>query len=144
MRWLLGWGGLLDQLTDERPDGAELLVTLGVHREGVLVGDQVLHVSLDVALRDGRTGQRLDRGEDLRGQLEARTLTIAARAGAGGRLFGAVSQADVAEAAKAVGLTIDKRTIEFAAPVRSTGDATATVRLHPEVQATVKLAVVSA
>ncbi|MCA0438454.1 MAG: 50S ribosomal protein L9 [Actinobacteria bacterium] len=94
--------------------------------------------------RETRAIKSLDAAKDLRGQLEARTLTIAARAGAGGRLFGAVSQADVAEAAKAVGLTIDKRTIEFATPVRSTGDATATVRLHPEVQATVKLVVTPA
>ena len=94
--------------------------------------------------RETRAIKSLDDAKGLKGQLEARVLTITARAGAGGRLFGAVSQADVAAAAAAEGLKVDKRTIEFAAPIRSVGDATATVRLHPEVQATVRLAVTSA
>ena len=86
----------------------------------------------------------MDDAKSTKGQLEARPLEIKARAGANGRLFGAVSQAEVAEAAAAGGLRIDKRTIEFPAPVRSLGDAAATVRLHPEVTATVKLQVTSA
>ena len=94
--------------------------------------------------RETRAIKSLDDAKGLKGQLEARVLTITARAGAGGRLFGAVSQADVAAAAAAEGLKVDKRTIEFAAPLRTVGDATATVRLHPEVQATVRLAVTSA
>lgn len=94
--------------------------------------------------RETRAIKSLDDAKGLKGQLEARVLTITARAGAGGRLFGAVSQADVAAAAAAEGLKVDKRTIEFAAPIRTVGDATATVRLHPEVQATVRLAVTSA
>lgn len=93
--------------------------------------------------REARAVKSLDEAKGLKGELEARVLTISARAGAGGRLFGAVSQADVAKAAAGAGLTIDQRTVEFAAPVRSLGDATASVRLHPEVAANVKLSVVS-
>ncbi|MBW3084146.1 50S ribosomal protein L9 [Austwickia sp. TVS 96-490-7B] len=93
--------------------------------------------------RETRAIASLDDAKGLKGQLESRVLKVAARAGANGRLFGAVSQADVAQAAAADGLSIDKRTVEFAAPIRSLGDAKATVRLHPEVQATVKLQVVS-
>ena len=96
------------------------------------------------AARETRAIKNLDDAKSLKGQLEARVLTIAARAGASGRLFGAVSQADVADAAAAQGLKIDKRTIEFPTPVRSVGDATATVRLHPDVLATLKLQVTSA
>ena len=94
--------------------------------------------------RETRAVKSLDDAKGLKGQLEARVLTIKARAAAGGRLFGAVSQADVAEAAAAEGLKVDKRTIEFPTPIRALGDATATVRLHPEVSATLKLDVVSA
>ena len=94
--------------------------------------------------RETRAIKNLDDAKSMKGQLEAAVLQIQARAGAGGRLFGAVSQADVADAAAAQGLKIDKRTIEFASPVRSVGDATATVRLHPEVLATLKLAVTAA
>lgn len=93
--------------------------------------------------RVNREVKSLDEAKGIKGQLEARTLTIAARAGKEGRLFGAVSTADVADAAKAEGITIDRRKIEFTAPVRNTGDATATVALHPEVKATIKLSVVA-
>ncbi len=94
--------------------------------------------------RETRAVKSLDEARGLKGELEARVLTVAARSGASGRLFGAVSQADVAKAAADAGLTIDQRTVEFATPVRALGDATASVRLHPEVSATVRLAVVSA
>ena len=94
--------------------------------------------------RETRAVKSLDEARGLKGELEARVLTVAARSGASGRLFGAVSQADVAKAAADAGLTIDQRTVEFATPVRALGDATASVRLHPEVSATVKLSVVSA
>ena len=94
--------------------------------------------------REIRAVKSLDEAKSLRGALEATVLTVSARAGGGGRLFGAVGQADVAQAAADAGLTIDKRTVEFPTPVRAIGDATATVRLHPEVAATVRLKVVSA
>ncbi|MEP7160906.1 MAG: 50S ribosomal protein L9 [Dermatophilaceae bacterium] len=94
--------------------------------------------------REIRAVKSLDEAKSLRGALEVTVLTVTARAGGGGRLFGAVGQSDVAQAAADAGLTIDKRTVEFPTPVRVIGDATATVRLHPEVAATVKLNVVPA
>lgn len=94
--------------------------------------------------RETRAMKSLEDAQGMRGQLESRVLRVSARAGASGRLFGAVTQAEVADAAKAEGLTIDKRTVEFPTPVRSLGDATATVRLHPDVLATVKLSVTPA
>lgn len=94
--------------------------------------------------RATRAIKSLDSAKDLKGQLESRVVRIVVRAAANGRLFGAVSQAEVAEALAAEGLKVDKRTIEFPTPVRALGDALATVRLHPEVQARVKLQIVAA
>ena len=65
------------------------------------------------------------------------------RTGQAGRLFGSVSTADVADAVAAAGLgTIDRRTVEFAAPVRATGTHEATVRLREDVTASLTLEVV--
>ena len=94
--------------------------------------------------RSARAVKSLEEAKGIKGQLEGRTLTIAARAGAGGRLFGAVSATDVAEAAKAAGITIDRRKVEFAAPIRALGAPAATVALHTDIKATLKLDVVSA
>lgn len=93
--------------------------------------------------RQARAVKSLDDAKGIKGQLEARVLRIAAHAAANGRLFGAVTQTDVAEAAKAEGIAVDRRTIEFASPIKSLGQGTATVALHPEVKATVTLEVVS-
>ena len=67
-----------------------------------------------------------------------------AKAGQGGRLFGAITQSDVAEAVKASGgPQLDRRKIELQQPIKSTGTHEALVRLHPEVQAKVSLSVVA-
>ena len=72
------------------------------------------------------------------------TVKVLAHAGASGRLFGAVSTADVADAVKAAGgPQLDRRKIELQQPIKSTGTHEALVRLHPEVQAKVSLSVVA-
>src|SRR4051812_37798947 len=56
-------------------------------------------------------------------KVEAAPLVIQARAGEGGRLYGSVTSADIADAlAKSVGKPIDKRDIELDEPIRTTGD----------------------
>ena len=67
-----------------------------------------------------------------------------ARAGAGGRLFGSVTLADVVAAVKASGgPDIDKRRIELPGQIKTVGSHAVTVRLHPEVAARIALDVVA-
>ena len=67
-----------------------------------------------------------------------------AKAGNAGRLFGAVTTADIADAVKAAGgPELDRRKIEVQGHIKSTGTYQALVRLHPEVQATVPFEVVA-
>ena len=94
--------------------------------------------------REVREVKSLDEAKQIKGQLEARTVTVQAKAGQGGRLFGAITQNDVAEAVKASGgPQLDRRKIEIQQPIKSTGTHEALVRLHPEVQAKVSLSVVA-
>ncbi len=94
--------------------------------------------------REVREVKSLDEAKQIKGQLEARTVTVQAKAGQGGRLFGAITQTDVAEAVKASGgPQLDRRKIELQQPIKSTGTHEALVRLHPEVQAKVSLSVVA-
>ena len=70
---------------------------------------------------------------------------VKAKAGQGGRLFGAVTTADIAAAVVEAGApAVDKRKIEIAQPIKSTGDFTVSVRLHPEVAAKIAVKVVAA
>ena len=97
------------------------------------------------AARDARALATVEEAQALKAALEALTIRVAVKAGVGGRLFGAVKTGDVAKAVAAAGLgEIDKRKVEFVAPIRSTGTHTATVRLNSELVAKLNLQVVSA
>ena len=95
--------------------------------------------------REVREIRDLGTAQSLAGDLKVLKVTLASRAGAEGRLFGRVSAGDVADAVTAAGgPKLDKRRIEVRNPIKSTGEHTVTVRLHPEVEATVSLTVVPA
>ena len=94
--------------------------------------------------RAARAGKSLEEATSIKGNLEAQQVTISAHAGDSGRLFGAVTSREVAEAVKAGGgPELDRRTIEIPTPIKSVGPAEALVRLHPEVQAKISLDIVA-
>ncbi|PRY58777.1 LSU ribosomal protein L9P [Knoellia remsis] len=94
--------------------------------------------------REVREVKSLEEAQSIKGNLEAKPVNVTAHAGSEGRLFGAVSTADIAAAVKdAIGTELDKRKIEVPAPIKTTGSHEALVRLHPEVQAKVALNVVA-
>ena len=94
--------------------------------------------------RETRQVKSLEEAQSIKGNLESKLVTVPAHAGQSGRLFGAVSTADIAAAVKAAGgPDLDKRKIEVPTPIKTTGTHAALVRLHPEVQAQVSLDVVA-
>ncbi|MBO8141085.1 MAG: 50S ribosomal protein L9 [Firmicutes bacterium] len=75
-------------------------------------------------------------------KLEARPLVLKVKAGEGGKLFGSVTAADIArELLQQHGANVDKRRIELDEPIKSIGTYEIAVRLHPGVQARLKLEV---
>lgn len=97
------------------------------------------------AARIAREHATLEEAQDLKARLQATTVKLTVKAGAGGRLFGSVKTSDVADAVAAAGLgSIDKRKIEITAPIKAVGDHEATIRLRDEIVATIALQVVAA
>ena len=87
----------------------------------------------------------LDQAQAARAWLTENVVTVTATASANGRLFGAVTTAELAQAVKeAGGPTIDRRKIEAVPPIKSTGRHSASVRLHPDVVAPLEVNVVAA
>ena len=81
----------------------------------------------------------------LAARLGTAQVVLKLRSGKDGKLFGAVTNADVAAALKQQhGITLDRRKIEFEAPVKAMGPGTAHVKLHREVTARIPLMVTSA
>ena len=67
------------------------------------------------------------------------TITVKAEEG---KIFGAVTSADIAEALAAKEITVDRKAITVEA-IKTVGEYTATVKLHREVKATISLSVVA-
>ncbi|MBC7549288.1 MAG: 50S ribosomal protein L9 [Cellulomonas sp.] len=94
--------------------------------------------------RKAREIESLDDAKAIRDSLQSKTVTVSAKAGNGGRLFGAVTTSEIADAVKAAGApAVDKRKVEVGQPIKALGDYTVQVRLHPEVTATISITVVA-
>lgn len=95
--------------------------------------------------RKSREVRDLGHAQEIKAQLEHLAVRLTGRAGDSGRLFGAVTVADVASAvSQAGGPDLDKRKIEIPTPIKTVGAHKVSVRLHPEVAATIGLTVVAA
>ncbi len=94
--------------------------------------------------REVREVRDLGHANEIKGQLSGLTVRLPARSGDGGRLFGSVTTADLVEAVvKAGGPKLDRRTLQVA-PIKALGSHTVTVKVHPEVEATITVDVVAA
>ena len=93
--------------------------------------------------RSAREIRDMGHAKEVKAQLEALKVSLSARAGTGGRLFGSVTAGEVQEAVKAAGgPDLDKRRIELPGHIKSTGQYQVQVRLHTDVTATFGLNVV--
>jgi large subunit ribosomal protein L9 len=96
------------------------------------------------AARDARQLATIEEAQTLKARLEEGSVKLSVKAGVGGRLFGSVKTADIAAAVAEAGIgQIDKRKVEIPNPIRSVGEYLATVRLHGDLVATIKLKVVA-
>ena len=83
--------------------------------------------------------KELEDAEKFKEELENLTIEITTKAGKNGRLFGAVTNKQIAERLKKMNLAIDKRKIEMNEPIRALGYTNVKVKVHPKVIATVKV-----
>lgn len=93
--------------------------------------------------REVREIRDRDQANEVASQLTGLAVRLLARAGTGGRLFGSVTASDVADAIKAAGgPRVDRRRIELAAPIKTIGSHSVSIRLHPDVSARLTVDVV--
>ncbi len=86
--------------------------------------------------RQAREIRSLDDAREAASRLSGLKVRLQKRAGSGGRLFGSISTADIAEAVRnAGGPELDKRKIEVKNPIKTVGAHQVAVRLHPDVSA---------
>lgn len=76
-----------------------------------------------------------------KGKLEAVTVTVSKQVGAEGKLFGSVTTVDITDFLHNQGITIDRKLIGLAEPIKTLGTHKASVKLHPEVTASITIEV---
>ena len=78
--------------------------------------------------------------EEIKAKIESKTVRVVSKAGENGRLFGAVTSKDIAEAIQKEFLVeLDKKKIDLDAPIKQTGITEVTLKLFPGVQAKCKV-----
>ena len=99
-------------------------------------------VDLIKRARAARDIRGLDDAKAAAGRLAGLKVRLTTRAGGSGRLFGSIGPADIAAAVRSAGgPELDKRRIEVRNPIKTIGTHQVSVRLHPEVTASVNVEV---
>jgi large subunit ribosomal protein L9 len=95
--------------------------------------------------QEKREAQTLADAKELANKIESTTLAVKAKAGGNGKLFGAVTNADVADAiAHALAVDVDKHKIEIKSQIKALGSYPVEIKLHRNVVAKATISVVSA
>lgn len=94
------------------------------------------------AEREAEQKAALEGAREAAARLEGVSCTIAVKTGEDDRLYGSVTAANIVDALKAQGIEIDKHSLALEHPIKDLGVFDIPVRLHPEVETTVKVWVV--
>ena len=90
-----------------------------------------------------RTARELTEARTMAAQLQGQVFNMTMKCGEGGRLYGAVTAMDVANALAKAGFKVDKRGITIRQVVKSLGEFDVDVRLHTDVTAKVQIKVIA-
>lgn len=100
--------------------------------------DNINTMKMNDKAKAEKAAQEKAQAQEFAEKLKAITVEIPAKAGAGGRLFGAITSAEVSEALKKQhGITIDKKKIVQDEPIKSYGTFTMKAKLGYEITATI-------
>ena len=91
-----------------------------------------------------REAARLETADDVKNALDGKNLTIIAKIGEDGQLFGSITPTMIAEAIQEqLGVEIDRKKIDLRKPIKTAGDHIATIVVYREIKAEVGISVKS-
>ncbi|HHT46084.1 MAG TPA: 50S ribosomal protein L9 [Firmicutes bacterium] len=98
---------------------------------------RIKDIEMHKEFMDKRNAREIDEAKVLAEKVAGKAITIKAKAGEEGRLFGSVTSADICQALSAEGINVDKRKIELEEQIKSLGSYSVQVKFHPQVVATI-------
>ncbi len=140
---------LLQDVKGKGKKGQMLEVSDGYARNFMLPKKLAIEATPDaintMRMNDKATAERIAKEKaeamEISKKLRAMTLTVTAKGGGAGRLFGSVTNQEIADALAKNGIKLDKRKISIADPIKNVGTYTVTCKLGYEISAplTVKI-----
>lgn len=103
----------------------------------------VRRMEAERAAQGRKEAETLGEARKQAGALEGVSLTFNARAGQEGKLFGSITNGDIADKLAEQGIQIDRRQIELDEPIKSLGVHSVPVRLHSQVRPEIKVWVIA-
>lgn len=88
-----------------------------------------------------KKNKMLEMAKGIVAKIEGLVINLAHAAGEEGKLFGSVTNMELAEQLKAHGIEVDRKKIILADPIKHTGEYSVPVKIHPEATATLKVIV---
>ncbi|MET0398305.1 MAG: 50S ribosomal protein L9 [Longimicrobiaceae bacterium] len=102
----------------------------------------VRQIEREKAAREKTETETLAAARARAGTLEGVSLTFNARAGQEGKLFGSITNGDIADKLAEMGLEVERRQIELDEPIKALGVFTVPIRLHSQVRPEIKVWVI--
>lgn len=101
-----------------------------------------------VRLKKGSLAEKARRekeeAQSIASKLSGQSVVLEMKSGEGGKLYGAVTSTDIAEALGKFGFSVDKKNISIKGPIKIAGEYEVTIKLHTEVSVNVKVEVKTA
>ncbi|MDH3347939.1 MAG: 50S ribosomal protein L9 [Desulfobulbaceae bacterium] len=91
---------------------------------------------------NSRLATNKEKAEALNSQIEKLTLKIAKKAGEENRLFGSVTNGDIADALEQAGVTVDKRSISISEPIKTLGEYKVSIKVGYQMTTSIALQVI--
>ncbi len=135
-------GRIGDVVTVKAGYARNFLLPLGYAVPVTKANREEIEAAREQALAEER--QRVDTLKELAAKLAEASVTIEGRANDEGHLFGSVSAAQIADALREKGFTIDPKSIRLESPLKEIGVFDVDVHLHADVETKTKVWVVQA
>jgi len=94
-----------------------------------------------IKAREEQKKQELEQARQLAAKINETTIVIRAKVGEKGKLYGSITNNDVAAKLSEQGIEVDKRKIDLKDPIKEVGFYTIGIKVHPEVYAELRVQV---
>lgn len=116
------------------------LIPKGLAKEAT--GPNIKALEEEARRRSKQVERELHVSQKLSKKIEETSLTIAKSSGEEDKLFGSVTKEDIVNGLKEKGIEVDKKLLELEQPIKKLGIYTVKIKLHPEVEARLKVWVI--